>query len=155
MTTKKHSAQNIIEFVFVFLVTMSVFFSIIELGLYWRAKYCVANLANEVIANIQITAQNRQSEQEIINNALTAVKKSSGLLNLSNTEYSVLGSNGSYTIKSNFLKQGQSVLVVFVDIHDIKNSDVRVGAAYRYNGIFLFKDGKTISSVPMYSVQKF
>ncbi len=155
MTCNKNVAQNIIEFVFVFLVTMSIFLSVIELGLYWRAKYSVANIANEIIANIQIVAQNSRSYDEILNATLVAVNKSAALLNLSGENFDVTGENGSYVLKSSFKKQGQSALVVFLDVDDLPSSDIRIAAAYCYSGIFLFNNGKTITSSAVYSIQKY
>lgn len=155
MTLTKKTGQNIIEFVFVFFVTMSIFLSIIELSLYWRAKYSIANIANEISANVQIASQNSKSANTIIEVAQNSLKKSAGLLNLESSSFSLSGSNDSYQIKSNFTKNGQSALVVFVDIRNLKNSDICTTVAYNYSGIFLFQNGKTITSSPSCSVQKF
>ena len=152
---KKCSAQNIIEFVFVFLVTMSIFLSVIELGLYWRAKYSVANIANEITANIQIVSQNTKSHDEILQSALLFTKKCSGLLNLSDSQYALSGSDGSYLIKSDKVKHGQSILAVFINIDTSSNSNVKVIVSYRYSGIFLFKDGVTITSAVSNSLCKY
>ena len=62
----KSKAQNVIEFSFVFLVIMSIFLSIIELALFWRARFSVANIANEIVANTQIAAQNANSESDVV-----------------------------------------------------------------------------------------
>ncbi len=155
MTLTKKTGQNIIEFVFVFFVTMSIFLSIIELSLYWCAKYSIANIANEISANVQIASQNSKSVDKIIESAQNSLKKSAGLLNLESSSFSLSGSNDSYQIKSNFTKNGQSALVVFVDIRNLKNSDICTTVAYNYSGIFLFQKGKTITSSPSCSVQKF
>ena len=103
MTLTKKTGQNIIEFVFVFFVTMSIFLSIIELSLYWRAKYSIANIANEISANVQIASQNSKSANTIIEVAQNSLKKSAGLLNLESSTFSLSGSNDSYQIKSNFI----------------------------------------------------
>lgn len=154
MTKNKKCAQNIIEFVFVFFVTMSIFLSIIELSLYWRAKYSVANIANEVSANIQVVAQNTKSADKIIEAAQNSLKNSVGLLNLEGSGFSFSGSNNSYQIKSNFIKNNQSALVAFIDIRNINNGDVCTTIAYSYSGIVLFQKGKTITSFSC-SIQKF
>ena len=121
MKKNKEYAQNIIEFVFVFFVTMSIFLSIIELSLYWRAKYSVANIANEVSANIQVVAQNTKSADKIIEAAQNSLKNSVGLLNLEGSDFSLSGTNNSYQIKSNFIKNNQSALVAFIDIRNLNN----------------------------------
>ena len=148
-------AQNIIEFIFVFLVTMSIFLSVFELGLYWRAKHSVAMIADEVIANIQVVFQNTKSEERTLQEALQIMNRSAGLLNLENTAFSLEGSDGSYTIKSNYTKSGQSALVLFLFINNLANSDITATISYRYNGIFLFSTGKTITSSVVRSIQKF
>lgn len=155
MKKNKEYAQNIIEFVFVFFVTMSIFLSIIELSLYWRAKYSVANIANEVSANIQVVAQNTKSADKIIEAAQNSLKNSVGLLNLEGSDFSLSGTNNSYQIKSNFIKNNQSALVAFIDIRNLNNGDVCTAIAYSYSGIFLFQKGKAITSSPSCSVQKF
>ena len=155
MTRSQRLAQNIIEFVFVFLVTMSIFLAIVELGLYWRAQYSVSNIANEITSNLQPIVQNADSEQEVLDAALDQVKKSSSLLNLSDSGFNVSGSNGSYTISSDFKKQNQSALVVFLNLPDYHNSGFDISVAYRYCGIFLFREGKTLTTTPVHSIEKF
>ncbi len=155
MKQKQFCAQNIIEFVFVFLVTMSIFLAIIEMGLYWRAKYCVANIANEIISNVQITAQSTKSQEKTLDKAIETIEKTAGLLNISDTKFNFSGTNGSYVIKSDFQKHGQSALVVFLNINSFKNNDIRVAVAYRYSGLFLYSKGTTITSGVSYSIQKF
>ncbi len=155
MTRSQRLAQNIIEFVFVFLVTMSIFLAIVELGLYWRAQYSVSNIANEITSNLQPIVQNADSEQEVLDAALDQVKKSSSLLNLSDSGFNVSGSNGSYTISSDFKKQNQSALVVFLNLPDYNNSGFDISVAYRYCGIFLFREGKTLTTTPVHSIEKF
>lgn len=151
----KKNAQSILEFSFVFIIIMMIFLSIIELSLYWRARYSVVNIANEVMANVQIEAQNTQSQYQIAQNALNTVKKSAGLLNLENSTFTLSGSGGSYVISSNYQKKGKSALKVFLDINNQEKNDISTGAAYIYSGIFLFKNGKEVSSGAIQSVQKF
>ena len=155
MTRSQRLAQNIIEFVFVFLVTMSIFLAIVELGLYWRAQYSVSNIANEITSNLQPIVQNADSEQEVLDAALDQVKKSSSLLNLSDSGFNISGSNDSYTISSDFKKQNQSALVVFLNLPDYHNSGFDISVAYRYCGIFLFREGKTLTTTPVHSIEKF
>ena len=155
MTRSQRLAQNIIEFVFVFLVAMSIFLAIVELGLYWRAQYSVSNIANEITSNLQPIVQNADSEQEVLDAALDQVKKSSSLLNLSDSGFNISGSNDSYTISSDFKKQNQSALVVFLNLPDYHNSGFDISVAYRYCGIFLFREGKTLTTTPVHSIEKF
>ena len=107
------------------------------------------------MANVQIEAQNTQSQYQIAQNALNTVKKSAGLLNLENSTFTLSGSGGSYVISSNYQKKGKSALKVFLDINNQEKNDISTGAAYIYSGIFLFKNGKEVSSGAIQSVQKF
>lgn len=151
----KNRAQNIIEFTFVFIVVMSIFLSMIELALYWRARYSVDNIANELIANIQITAQNTTSYDEIVNKAILTVKSRAGLLNLSDSDFVKSGSDGSYTIASSFMKHSKPALMVFINLNNLSKNDVSVGVAYTYTGIFLYQQGRAVSSGAAQSIQKF
>lgn len=151
----KIKAQNVIEFSFVFIVIMSIFLAMIELALYWRAQFSVTNIANEVIANVQIEAQNTTSEAQIVEYAKNSLKKSAGLLNLSGSEYTVSGSDGSYTIVSTFLKHGIPALVAFLNIDDLGRGNISIGIVYAYTGIFLYREGKSISSGSAQGVQKY
>lgn len=151
----KKLAQSILEFSFVFLIIMSIFLSIIELSLFWRAKHSVVNIANEIIANIQIQAQNTKSTSEIGACALKTVEKSAGLLNLEGTSFILNGNNNYYTITSNFKKKDKSALSVFISINNLEKNDISAGVSYIYSGIFLYQKGKEIFSGPIQSIQKF
>lgn len=151
----KKYAQNVIEFAFVFLVIMSIFLSIIELLLYWRARHSVSNIANEIVANMQIEAQNTKTESQIVNSALNAFKKSAGLLNLANENYTIDGSSGSYKITCSFQKKGKSALVALININNLERGDISAAVIYIYSGIFLYQDGREISSGPVQAIQKF
>lgn len=151
----KLKAQNVIEFTFVFIAVMSIFFTIIELSLYLRAQYSVQNIANEIVANLQIVAQNASSEEEIMTQATQIVKQSAGLLNLGDSNYTLSGSNGDYTISSDFQKQGASALVAIINLDENYKSEVTAGVTYTYSGIFLYRNGKALSSGAVQSIQKF
>lgn len=155
MKYSKINAQNVIEFSFVFIILLSVFLSIIELALYWRSCFCVSNIANELVANVQIKAQNTSSEYAIAQYASEVLEKKAGLLNLSNSSFVVSGSNSVYKISSTFTKNSSPALVAILNISDIKRNDINVGVSYLYTGIFLFKQGRVISSGAVQSVQKF
>lgn len=151
----KSKAQNVIEFSFVFLVIMSIFLSIIELALFWRARFSIANIANEIVANTQIAAQNANSESDVVLCALNSLKKSAGLVNLSDSAFSSSGSNGSYRISSNFTKAGSPALVALLNINNLERGDISAGVVYMYTGIFLFREGRAVSSGAVQSVQKY
>ncbi len=151
----KKQAQNILEFSFVFIIIMSIFLSIVELSLYWRAKHSVVNIANEIVANMQIEAQNTKSMPRIANSALQTLKKSSGLLNLEGSNFTITGNGGSYTISSNFQKLGKPALRAFISINNLEKGDLSAGVFYTYSGIFLYQKGREIFSGPIQSVQKF
>ncbi len=155
MKRQKFLAQNVIEFSFVFIILLSVFLSIIELALYWRSCFCVSNIANELMANVQVKAQNSSSESEIAKYALSVLEKKAGLLNLSGSSFVVSGSNSVYKISSTFIKNSSPTLVAILNINDVKRNDINVGVSYLYTGIFLFKQGRVISSGAVQSVQKF
>ena len=141
----KKYAQNVIEFAFVFLVIMSIFLSIIELSLYWRA----------IVANMQIEAQNTKTESQIVNSALNAFKKSAGLLNLANENYTIDGSSGSYKITCSFQKKGKSALVALININNLGRGDISAAVIQIQSGIFLYEDRRGISSGPVQAIQKF
>lgn len=151
----KLKAQNVIEFSFVFIVIMSIFLAIIELTLYWRAQFSVTNIANEIIANVQIKAQNTKVESEIVSAAQQALKKSAGLVNLSDTNFILSGSNGNYSIKSSFTKLGAPALIALINIDNLDTGDISVGVVYTYTGIFLYREGKAISSGSAQGIQKY
>lgn len=152
---KQNIAQNVIEFAFVFIVIMTIFLAIIELALFWRAQYCVQNIAAEITANIQITAQNTKTEAAVVNRAVQILKARSGLLNLSSSGFNQSGSDGSYIVASTFQRGSAPALSAYININNLEKCDITSGIVYNYKGIFLYQNGRAISSGPSQSVQKF
>jgi|GEM_PF-1360044 len=151
------NAQATMEFVFVFLVLIAMLFVLIELALYWKARYSVETITNEIMANAQLAPlpDNDLSCPAAERALEVLILKGGGLFMLDSPVFSTTNDDGKYTYTSSDTVKGGPRLTLEVNCTNAKNSILEISLKYRYSGIMLYTGGTDIFSSTNFSGQKF
>ncbi len=151
----KKIAQALVEFTFATFLLFFIFLLIVDFALYFRAKYTVSNIANEVVANVQLESENATDTQVILDAFEAEIIERAPLLNVPDNDFILDSGVEMMVLSSTTTKNSNPAIVAHIYFDDLPRHSFVFTLMYEYTGFIIHRNGTLISSGSIQSLQQF
>ena len=143
---KKRPASSAIEFLVVFVILYTLFFTVVDIGLYFRQVYNVQTVSDEALS--LLLSKNSCSSTDGIQEVKSTFADVIHNYYNKTPAFNVSSKNNNLAFKSG------DDFTFFLTCRN-EHTPQKLVFAYKYKGIFVYRDGVMINSTPSVNISYF